>query len=97
MNNDNESIYIAPCFQVTLFKGAVTSKKKMNVCCVTRGRHSQTGTMMDQFVANLLNKYLGKYIQNLESENLNVGIFNGKMFSHFRSTTACVCGNVFVV
>ena len=26
-NNNNKSIYIAPWFQVTLFKGAVTSKK----------------------------------------------------------------------
>ena len=27
-NNNNKSIYIAPWFQVTLFKGAVTSKKQ---------------------------------------------------------------------
>ena len=27
LNNNNESIYIAPWFQVTLFKGAVTSQK----------------------------------------------------------------------
>ncbi|KAI0224021.1 Vacuolar protein sorting-associated protein 13A [Lamellibrachia satsuma] len=35
--------------------------------------------MMDHLVANLLNQYLGKYIQNLESENLNVGIFRGEV------------------
>ena len=28
-NNNNKSIYIEPWFQVTLFKGAVTSKKQL--------------------------------------------------------------------
>ena len=30
-NNNNISIYIAPWFQVTLFKGADTSKKKIKI------------------------------------------------------------------
>ncbi|XP_077487985.1 intermembrane lipid transfer protein VPS13A-like isoform X2 [Amblyomma americanum] len=33
--------------------------------------------MFEGVVAHLLNKYLGKYIKDLDSENLNVGIFNG--------------------
>ncbi|EEC00486.1 vacuolar protein-sorting protein, putative, partial [Ixodes scapularis] len=33
--------------------------------------------MFEGVVAYLLNKYLGKYIKDLDSENLNVGIFNG--------------------
>ncbi|XP_014674952.1 PREDICTED: vacuolar protein sorting-associated protein 13A-like [Priapulus caudatus] len=33
--------------------------------------------MFEGVVASLLNKYLGKYIQDLDSENLNVGIFSG--------------------
>ena len=33
---------------------------------------------MDHLVANLLNQYLGKYVQNLDSDNLSVSIFRGK-------------------
>ncbi|KAG8309679.1 hypothetical protein J6590_078975 [Homalodisca vitripennis] len=31
----------------------------------------------NHFKATLLNRYLGKYIQDLDTENLNVGIFSG--------------------
>ena len=34
--------------------------------------------MFEGLVANLLNKYLGKYIQNLDPDDLNVGILGGK-------------------
>lgn len=34
--------------------------------------------MFEGTVAYLLNKFLGKYIQNLDSSNLNVSIFSGK-------------------
>ncbi|XP_075226529.1 intermembrane lipid transfer protein VPS13A-like [Lycorma delicatula] len=33
--------------------------------------------MFEGVVATILNKYLGKYIQDLDTENLNVGIFGG--------------------
>lgn len=33
--------------------------------------------MFEGVVATLLNRYLGKYIQDLDTENLNVGIFSG--------------------
>ena len=34
--------------------------------------------MIEGILADYLNSYLEKYIQDLNSENLNVGIFNGK-------------------
>ena len=36
---------------------------------------------MDHLVANLLNQYLGKYVQNLDSDNLSVSIFRGEASS----------------
>lgn len=33
--------------------------------------------MFERVVATLLHRYLGKYIQDLDTENLNVGIFGG--------------------
>jgi hypothetical protein len=33
--------------------------------------------MFEGVVATILNRYLGKYIQDLDTENLNVGIFSG--------------------
>ncbi|KAG1650405.1 Vacuolar protein sorting-associated protein 13C [Nymphon striatum] len=33
--------------------------------------------MFEGVVASILNKYLGKYVQNLDTENLNLGIFSG--------------------
>lgn len=33
--------------------------------------------MFEGVVATLLNRYLGRYIQDLDIENLNVGIFSG--------------------
>ena len=41
--------------------------------------------MFEGLVAEQLNKYLGKYIQNLDTENLNVGIFSGE-FSRSTNT-----------
>lgn len=35
--------------------------------------------MFEGIVASLLNKYLGKYIEDLDLENLNVGIFGGNV------------------
>ena len=32
-------------------------------------------------MANILNKYLGKYIQNLDPDDLKVGILGGKEFT----------------
>nr|CAD7393579.1 unnamed protein product [Timema cristinae] len=35
--------------------------------------------MLEGVVATILNRYLGKYIQDLDTENLNVGIFSGNV------------------
>jgi hypothetical protein len=35
--------------------------------------------MFEGVVATILNRYLGKYIQDLDTENLNVGIFSGEV------------------
>ncbi|CAH1799949.1 unnamed protein product [Owenia fusiformis] len=35
--------------------------------------------MLDGLVAGLINKYLGKYIQNLDSDNLNISILSGNV------------------
>ncbi|XP_038059496.1 vacuolar protein sorting-associated protein 13C-like [Patiria miniata] len=35
--------------------------------------------VLESIIASLLNKYLGKYVQNLDSENLNLGIFSGSL------------------
>ena len=37
--------------------------------------------MFEGLVANLLNKYLGKYIQNLDPDDLKVGILGGKQYT----------------
>ena len=36
--------------------------------------------MFEGLVANILNKYLGKYIQNLDPDDLKVGILGGRCF-----------------
>lgn len=35
--------------------------------------------MFEGVVASLLNRYLGKYIEDLDPETLNVGIFSGNV------------------
>jgi hypothetical protein len=35
--------------------------------------------MFESVVASQLNKYLGRYIHNLDTENLNIGIWNGEL------------------
>ncbi|XP_077977339.1 intermembrane lipid transfer protein VPS13A-like [Glandiceps talaboti] len=35
--------------------------------------------VLEAIVVNLLNTYLGKYIENLDTENLNIGIFSGNV------------------
>lgn len=35
--------------------------------------------MLESVVARLLNQLLGKYIVDLDTENLNVGIFSGQV------------------
>ncbi|XP_063238425.1 intermembrane lipid transfer protein VPS13A-like [Bacillus rossius redtenbacheri] len=35
--------------------------------------------MLEGVVATVLNRYLGKYVQDLDTENLNVGIFSGEV------------------
>lgn len=35
--------------------------------------------MFEGIIASLLNRYLGKYIEDLDLENLNVGIFGGNV------------------
>uniref|UniRef100_T1J6X9 Large ribosomal subunit protein uL13 n=1 Tax=Strigamia maritima TaxID=126957 RepID=T1J6X9_STRMM len=35
--------------------------------------------MIEAIAASLLNRYLGRYIQDLDSENINLGIFSGKV------------------
>lgn len=35
--------------------------------------------MFEGIVASLLNRYLGKYIEDLDPEALNVGIFSGNV------------------
>ena len=37
-----------------------------------------TTIMFEGIVADLLNKYLGKYVQNLDTENLSIGILDGE-------------------
>lgn len=41
--------------------------------------------MFEAVVAYLLNKYLAKYVKDLNSENLNVGIFSGKQLSYIEN------------
>lgn len=36
-------------------------------------------TMFEGVVASLLNRYLGKYVEDLDLESLNVGIFSGNV------------------
>lgn len=36
-------------------------------------------TMFEGAVAGILNRLLGKYVQDLDTENLNVGIFSGNV------------------
>lgn len=35
--------------------------------------------MLEGVVARLLNRWLGKYVLDLDTENLNVGIFSGQV------------------
>lgn len=35
--------------------------------------------MFEGIVASFLNQYLGKYVEDLDLESLNVGIFNGNV------------------
>lgn len=35
--------------------------------------------MFEGIVASLLNRYLGKYVEEFDLENLNVGIFSGNV------------------
>lgn len=35
--------------------------------------------MFETVVAGVLNRFLGKYVQDLDTENLNVGIFSGNV------------------
>lgn len=35
--------------------------------------------VLDGIVARILNKYLSKYIKNLDSDNLDVGLLSGKL------------------
>lgn len=38
--------------------------------------------MFEGVVAAVLNRFLGKYVQDLDTENLNVGIFGGDVQLH---------------
>ncbi|CAB0005562.1 unnamed protein product [Nesidiocoris tenuis] len=40
---------------------------------------SQQATMFERALATILHRYLGKYIQDIDTENLNVGIFGGEV------------------
>ena len=35
--------------------------------------------MFEGIIVNILNKYLGKYIQNLDTDNLKIGILDGEL------------------
>ena len=35
--------------------------------------------VLESIVAGVFNKYLGKYVEDLESRNLDVGILSGKL------------------
>lgn len=35
--------------------------------------------MFEGLVASILNKWLGKYVEDLDTEHLNVGIFSGEV------------------
>lgn len=37
--------------------------------------------MFEKLIIHLLNKYLGKYVQDLDAEKINLGILNGKILS----------------
>lgn len=43
------------------------------------GKHSNLFQMLEGAVARLLNQLLGKYVVDLDTENLNVGIFSGQV------------------
>ena len=44
--------------------------------------------VLESIVAGVLNKYLGKYVENLESKNLDVGILSGESMLE---TTYVIC------
>lgn len=57
--------------------------------------------MFEGAVAGILNRLLGKYVQDLDTENLNVGIFSGnvnltdlklKPEALVRNLVSCCCG-----
>ena len=39
--------------------------------------------MFETLVASLLNKYIGKYVANIDSSNLNVSVFKGNDYCSF--------------
>ena len=44
--------------------------------------------MLESLVASLLNGVLGKYIKDLDSSNLELGIFSGKRTFNYITTSA---------
>lgn len=51
--------------------------------------------MFEGIVASLLNRYLGKYIEDLDLENLNVGIFSGNvLLSNLKLKTEALVSNI---
>lgn len=41
--------------------------------------------VFESLIADLLNKYLGEYVENLDRSQLKIGIWGGKL-SHFNGT-----------
>lgn len=48
-------------------------------------------------MASLLNKYIGKYVANIDSSNLNVSVFKGTICCSSAITVACVGVNVMMM
>ena len=49
------------------------------------GRSNSTMSVLESIVAGVLNKYLGKYVENLDSNNLDLGILSGEWTIGYQS------------
>lgn len=47
--------------------------------CIFVQNNIKSEKMLEGVVARLLNRWLGKYVLDLDTENLNVGIFSGQV------------------
>lgn len=65
------------------------------VCEVHARKHS--GKMVfESIVTDLMNRFLGDFIENLDHKQLNIGIWGGKSFFKFDRYYLCVNNNVLI-